>query len=470
MTRTGAKRRNGKGPAAPKGAALARLPPGAQVLVRGGPAGAKSLRQMQHASAVQWTFWPYSDSLNPREFDYGLAVGDGLDSSLVSPVLCFFMRTFPEARTVVQQLEDEQWRTIRRSHGNTRVRPLRELLARPNPFYGGRNLWMATCLDYCFGEAFWLKIRNVIGDVIELWWVPRGLMTPWAAPGGRDFITHYLYHTGGGPPLVIAPRDVVHFRFGQDPRNLRRGFSQLAAVMREVYTDEQACAFTASILRNLGIIGVVISPEVQEGSPASAQEDVKEVRDYIDANFTGERRGKTLAVGSPTKAQLLQYNLQGFDVGPIRDIGEERICAAIGLPAAVVGFGTGLQQTKVGATMKELIQHTWKGCLIPLQKILAEELDRALLPDFGLDPEAYRLAFDTTEVMALWEDEKDRGERLVKLFVGGVVKRGEARRELGLKTDEKDDIFMPTPSAGAPAPPPPASGNGGTGADAGGEP
>lgn len=461
MKRNG-KKRNGRAAAPAKSQALARLPPGAQVLVRGGPApgGAKDLRQMQHSSAVQWTFWPYSDGLNQRDFDYGQAVGDGLDSSLVSPVLCWKMRTFPEAPAVVQELEDEQWRTLRQSHGNTRVRPLMDLLARPNPFYDGRILWMATCLDFTFGEAFWLKIRNPIGEVIQLWWVPRGLIEPWAAPGGRDFITHYLYHAGGGPPIIVAPRDVVHFRFGMDPRNIRRGFSQLAAIMREVYTDEQACAFTASILRNLGVIGVIISPKVQEGSAASAIDDVKEVRDYVDTQFTGERRGKTLAVGSPTEVQLLQYNLQGFDVGPIRDIGEERICAAVGLPAAVVGFGTGLQQTKVGATMREMVALAWKGCLIPEQKIKAGELCRSLMPDFGLDPAQFRIAFDTTEVMALWEDEKDRGDRLVKLFVGGVVKRGEARRELGLKTDAKDDIFVQTPATGAPAQPP-AGGAGG---------
>jgi hypothetical protein len=43
----------------------------------------------------------------------------------------------------------------------------------PNPRYGGRVLWMATAMDFCFGEAFWLKIRDGNGKVVELWWVPR---------------------------------------------------------------------------------------------------------------------------------------------------------------------------------------------------------------------------------------------------------------------------------------------------------
>jgi hypothetical protein len=422
---------------------------------------AKALNRMRHPTGTgpgTWSFWPLSDTAalqalgdQAGRFDYAAAVGDGLDSSVVSAALCWIMRTFPEAPAVVQRLQDEQWRTIRRRTA------MGDLLARPNRFYDGRILWMATCLDFAFGEAFWLKIRNVIGEVIEHWWMPRGLVTPRAPSDGSEFISHYDYKVGSGPPIPLQPRDVVHFRFGMDPRNIRRGFSQLAAVVREVYTDEQACAFTAAVLKNLGIIGVVISPKVQEGSPASAQQDVQEVRDYIDANFTGDRRGKTLAVGSPTEAQLLQYNLEGFNVGPIRDIAEERVTAALAIPAAVIGFGTGLQQTKVGATMRELIQLAWTGCLMPMQKILASELDRSVLPEFYADTAGFRAAFDTTEVRAVWEDEKEKGDRVSRLFTSGVMKRGEARAELGLSTDDADDIFvLPTTVVpeGEPAPPP----------------
>jgi hypothetical protein len=71
--------------------------------------------------------------------------------------------------------------------------------------------------------------------------------------------------------------------------------------------------------------------------------------------------------------------MQGFDVSPLRDVSEERVCAALGIPAAVVGFGTGLQQTKVGATMKEMRQLAWTGGLIPMQKIVGDEIDRSLL-------------------------------------------------------------------------------------------
>jgi phage portal protein BeeE len=69
----------------------------------------------------------------------------------------------------------------------------------------------------------------------------------------------------------------VHFRFGKDPNNLLRGFSPLAAVMREVYTDDQAANFTAAILKNLGIIGVIFSPK--DGT--IPKEQAKKLKDYV---------------------------------------------------------------------------------------------------------------------------------------------------------------------------------------------
>jgi hypothetical protein len=409
------------------------------------------MRHPRGGGAGMWQFLPIDPaalqamSEMSGRFNYATAVGEMLDSSVVSTAVCWKMATFVEASAVVQKFEDGWWDTWRKPDGA--LGRLVQLLRKPNQFYGPRSLWMATCLDYTFGEAYWLKIRNVIGQIIELWWVPRGLMTPIGPADGSEFISHYEYRTGGEPQRIDR-RDVVHFRFGHDPQNPRRGFSPLAALVREVYTDEECCTFTASIVRNLGVIGVIISPDpevVKAGaSPTMLQEDVQEVRDYIDANLTRDRRGKTLAIGSPTKAQLLQYNLQGFELGPLRDISEERVSAAIRVPAAVIGFGTGLQQTKVGATMKELVALAWEACLIPDQKKMAEDATLAFEDDFGLEPlDGSRIGFDLSEVTAIWEDElKARGDRVTKLFNGGVIKRGEARRELNLKTDPADDIYV----------------------------
>ena len=96
--------------------------------------------------------------------------------------------------------------------------------------------------------------------VVQVWWVPRQMMTAKFPSDGSEFISHYEYRVGGRM-FEIPVRDVIHVRFGLDPKNPRMGLSPLGSLAREVGIDDYASNFTAAILRNLGIIGIVISPK-----------------------------------------------------------------------------------------------------------------------------------------------------------------------------------------------------------------
>lgn len=414
-------------------------------------------KAMTHSSQGQWQFWPGSDTISTT--DYRAAVGDGSGSSVVSAILSWIMRNFPQAPPALERRTGEQWQGVYPD-------PMIELLRTPNPFYGGRALWAATVMDFQFGEAFWLKIRNAFGAVVQLWWVPRALIIPRWPSDGSVFISHYEYRPAG-QLVILAPEDVVHFRFGFDPNNIRRGFSQLAAVLREVYTDEQAATFTASLLRNLGIIGVVVAPESVEASHGGmpSPDDVKQMKIDLKTKFTGDQRGDPLVFSRPTKVEVLQYNLQGVDLGPVRDIAEERACAAVGIQPAVIGFGTGLQQTKVGATMSEVIKLAWTGSLIPTGQMLGDEVDRSLLPDFHANTSLFRTVFDYKLVPAMWEDESQKADRLRNLVGSGVISVAEGRRALGFAVATEHDIYyrpanvvaVQQPGDAAPVQPPAAS-------------
>src|SRR3546814_2618913 len=78
-----------------------------------------------------------------------------------------------------------------------------------------------------------------------------------------------------------------------------------------------------------------------------------------------------------------------MDTGGARDVAEERVCALLGIPAAVVGFGAGLQQTKVGATMQQMSKQAWENGVLPFCRLAADELKRSLLPQ--LDRKSIRL-------------------------------------------------------------------------------
>lgn len=379
-------------------------------------------------TGVTWDFVPAGTSVN-----YSAKVGDGLKSSVLVSLLSWLMRTFPEAPAVVERRMQERW-SVDWNHD------LAAKIRQPNPYYSGRVLWMATVLEFAFGNAYWRIIRDNGGSVAELWWIPSALIQPvWNDRQWPNTWIHHYEYKAGGRTETISPNDVVHFRFGMDPNNPRMGFTPLAAMMREIYIDDQASNFTASVLRNLGIIGLVFSPKT--GSPSIPPGKLQEFKDYAKEKFTGDNRGNAAVFSNPTDVQVLQYNLQGFDMGPIRDIAEERLSAALGIPAAVVGFGTGLQQTKVGATMRELIGQAWNGCIMPMQAILAEELDRSLLPEFQANTDLFRVQFDTSDVRALREDEQQKADRLGKLAAGGIISVKEARQGLGFDVRPEHDVY-----------------------------
>jgi len=403
-------------------------------------------------ATIKGVTWDFTPASSVPTWEAARQSGDGLKSSVVTSALCWVMKAFPEAPVVVEKMEDEQWKVALRH-------PLARLLSQPNPFYGGRVLWMATVMDFCFGEAFWLKVRNGADELVELWWVPRALMVPrWddlQSPG--VFVTHYEY-TVAGRMITVAPRDVVHFRFGMDPANTRRGFSPLASVMRDVYIDDQASNFTASILKNLGIIGVVFSPK---GTGMIPKDQADKLKDYVGKAFTGDKRAQAMVFTGAMEAQLMQYNLQGFDVGPLRDISEERVCAALSIQPAVVGFGTGLQQTKVGATMKEVVKLSWEQGIEPNQAICAEELNRSLLPEFQGNTALFRTRFDTSVVDAINESKAEKTDRVTKLTAGNIITIAQAQRELGYPVDKAVDKYVrelsaPAAKDPATADPPPA--------------
>ena len=381
---------------------------------------------------LQGASWLFSDAPRTR-VDYRREVGSGYGSSVLMAPVHWVARTFPEAPLQVEQETPEGFEKVLGHE-------LSQLLRQPNPFYSGTTLWMATLSSWILsGNAYWIKVRNAQRKPIELWYVPHWMIAPKWPEDGSVFISHYEYRPRGyGERIEIE--DVIHFRHGMTPHNPRLGVSPLQAVLREVFTDDEASRFTATVLRNMGVIGIVMSPK--EGGITATEDDVAETKKKLMERFTGSRRGEPLVMGRPTDVHQFGFSLDKMDLSSIRNISEERVCAALGIPAAVVGFGTGLQQTKVGATMKELRRLAWEGNLIPTQRFFAEALEGSLLVDFEESPEQFRVVFDRSDVEAIKESENELNERLTTAVRGGYMQVAEAREEKGLEVTDADRIYL----------------------------
>lgn len=361
--------------------------------------------------------------------DYQREVGQGLESNVLMAPVNYIGRAWNEARFAVKMKKGDEM-VVDDMH------PLAMLVRSPNEFYSGAALWTATVLSYALdGNAYWIKVRGARGKTSELWYVPHWLMEPkWK---GGDFITGYQYSVGGAG-ITLPPEDVVHIRAGIDPDNVRKGLSPIKSALREVFIDSEASNFVAALFKNKGIPGIIISPK---GDIAVSPEDQQTIKQYIKDKFTGDKRFEPMALGAPTDVQTYGFNPQELDMTHAHNLSEERVCALLGLPAAIVGFGAGLEQTKVGATMSELRKLAWTDCIAPMQNLIAADVSRALMQEFG-NPDNEEAVFDRSEVGALQEDMDKIAERMDRAVRGGWATVAEARNKIGLETDDSHKIFL----------------------------
>lgn len=363
-------------------------------------------------------------------------IGDGLSSSIIVACVNWVSRNFPEAPCVVQQrAQDGEWETEPEHE-------LAYLLEFPNPSYSGVLMWMATVVDWNIsGNAYWVKVRAGSSKVVQLWWVPSTMMEP--KGDEKNFVTHYEYKPGGGGDVILKPEDVVHFRNGIDPRNVRKGRGSLQPLLREIFTDDEAANFTASILANLGMPGVIIAPENWNGTGAQIEFDAQGVKQEFQRRFTGDRRGEPMVLTGPTKVQMMSWSPKELDLAALRRIPEERVSAVLGIPPMVVGFGAGLAHSTFN-NYAEAREAAYDNNIIPTQRLFAADIRMQLLVDFVNEAQApkWRVHFDLTDVRALSEDQTDIVTRMDVAIKGGWAQVAEGRKEIGLPVDKTHEVYL----------------------------
>jgi len=382
-------------------------------------------------------------------YDYVAAVGDGTGSSTVMAPLLWMARTFPEAPPALYQRDDTGEEQPVYDHKMLR------LLERPNGFHSGITIWMATLVDWLVnGDAYWYKNRPRSGGApVELWWLPSWAVTPrirptWEPPVPpspadptamwQTYISGYDYYVDGSP-FWIERADIVHFRYGLDPENPRKGLTPLRSVLREVFSDDEAANFTAALLRNMGVPGVMVSPD--SAQPIS-EEDAIATKQYLTEKFAGDLRGEPLVMTSKTNVEQFGFNPTEMALTDLRRVPEERVTAVLGVPAIVAGLGAGLQRSTF-TNFSEARQAAYEAGVIPNQRILAEDVRWQLLPEWETDPFLWRFGFDLSKVKVLQEDVYRMVQRHNIGVNGGWEMVSEARKAAGLTVDPtRDEVFL----------------------------
>lgn len=386
--------------------------------------------------------WGTNGGIYPNsQFNWAQEVGPLTNSSLVMVAANWAGTNLPEAPLQVVRTPAPGQKEAIAGH------PMVGLFEQPNPYYSGAVLWKAAMLSWITdGNIYLRKVRNAAGDVVELWYEPHFSIRPRWSVEGRDFLAFYeVWRNGQWYP--VDPADVIHIRYGIDPYNPRLGLSPVASAYREIFTDSERARYSALILKNGGAIPIVLSPKDLDTTLNAA-----ELKAEFEYRTTGDNVGRPVVLSGPVEAQQFGATPDKLLVDKASIIPEERIAALVGIPAAVLGFGAGLAQTKVGATMKELREQAYENFIIPTQRLIAADLTVQLLPEFARS-EGARVDWDLSQVRVLQDDQTALATRQSLLYEKGVITRAEARRPFGLPVTTADDVYAITPGA-SPAPSP----------------
>jgi hypothetical protein len=207
---------------------------------------------------------------------------------------------------------------------------------------------------------------------------------------------------------------------------------------------------------------VIIAPSNTGGALGKADPEAVKKK-YIET-FGGDERGNVMALSAPTDVKILSWSPQQMNLKELRRIPEERITAVLGVSAIVAGLGAGLDRSTF-TNFGEARRAAYQESIVPLQRLIAAELETQLLTDFAdLDTDPLDVDFDTSKASALQDALDAVWRRMESAATKGLITRAAFKQGTGQPVSTDDEIYiMPnnyfTTPVGGDNPPDPAPGS-----------
>lgn len=320
------------------------------------------------------------------------------------------------------------------------------LLDEPSPDYDmGELLTRTQAYIDITGSALWLIDKNGLGG--------PGRLTPYA---GTEFSVRpargrirgiYQINTANGTKEV-GPERVVYFH-ELDPNTWDTGLSLLDVALQWLDVGEAATGVVKDLFSNALFPSVVVQTDPEWDPGDEEWEDWKRL---LDEYALPGRRGKPLALTGGGSATVVSRSLKEMVPGDVLDRVETIVSAVFGVPAIVLQFHVGLQNSP-WSQMAQARRMGYEDTIEPLWREHARRITRQLLRPVDDDP-SHSVAFDTSQIRALQPD-RIAQTGMAKGWAD-IASTNERRVAVGLEpSDDPEHDEIPPPSwkrGPAPAP------------------
>jgi len=315
---------------------------------------------------------------------------------------------------------------VKSSKGETEevlAHPILSLLAKPNPFQTWDTFLKITETNKLLtGEAYWYKIYDNRGKLVELWNIRPDLIK--AVHSSEDFISHYEMRTNGNT-VKYSTDEIVPF-FSVNPLTPIKGQSPLLPAKNRVLTEQYSSEYQRDFFNNSARPdGLFISEK------PVAQKEKDETRKRWNDKFKG--RGKTSQIAflsGGIKYQQVSTTQREMDYIETLKFTRDDILVAFGIPRGLI-VSEDANNADGENAMRGFLANTVEPEVKEIYNVINEMI---IAPEFG---EEYYLEY-TSPV----PEDRERLFKELELGVDKWITRNEARQMIGLPTLDGGDILL----------------------------
>ena len=157
------------------------------------------------------------------------------------------------------------------------------------------------------GEAFWIKERNGLGKITQLWPVPPGWVNE-IPSSSKPFFTIYAQGNMQSAPVYVLPEDMVYFKKPDITNPYLRGRGRAEGIADEIEIDEYQSKYQKRFFFNDAIPSMVIP------MPGANELTINRAEEKWNQKFGGyNNKHKTAFVNWEMKAQILKETNKDMD-------------------------------------------------------------------------------------------------------------------------------------------------------------
>jgi len=279
----------------------------------------------------------------------------------------------------VASIDLELYRVMN-SKGDTKeveVSPILNLLYKPNPFQTKTEFMETTVINLkCTGDAYWMKVRNKGGRVVELWNLRPDLME--IIPDETNFIKEYKFTKLDGKEFIFPREDIIHFKY-PNPLNQFFGLSPIQSASNRIQTEEQASIYQKNFFLNSARPDAVIKNK----SATMDQGQKDDLRDGWAKRYQGASASSKIAIlTGDLEYQQISLSQREMDFIESMKFTRDDILVAFKVPKPIVAIVDDVNRANSETAMYIFLSETVKPEIARICEKINEEL---IIPDFGAE-------------------------------------------------------------------------------------